>query len=211
MHIKLERLEKYINGEIDGEEKAEIEEHLRECLECWESSLSLRELNFFEDMGTEATSDEKRKILATVTKPKKKKIPLARILIQFLENGRVLMSSSGQDSLDNQMVSYDFQTRSGSKAGGLSITRHFGDYRVDVILTPTESDKDFQLALDINKDEKISVDLFSGSERLETILDLRKQKTFTSLIKKTSDLELIFKKGKEELFQINIHLKQQKS
>ena len=67
MHPELEKINEYIKNNLSSEDELEIQEHLKSCQDCFNSYMSIKEINFFEAHTENADEKLKNKIMNIVS------------------------------------------------------------------------------------------------------------------------------------------------
>ncbi len=191
-----------IQGYIEGSEDSVLKAHLQECKDCFHTYVSLKEALFMMKRGEKVTAREEAAVLSLVRSQNRNHV---RIILRFLGD-RVLIASSGQETLDFQGFEAAFSYRGSNLQGPISVTRKVGDREITVVLVPDSDGKRFTVSLSLKEDENLEVSLFSGGEELEIIPDLTKQKLFDATIPSRGSCDLVFRKEGAEVCTVNLTL-----
>lgn len=196
----------YIRGQLPEKEHEALEKRLRGDKQLFRVYTELKEGLFWQQQDMQPSAELKQAVQKMVEQEQSRpSYPFVRIIIRFLKDS-VMVSSAGQDNLDFNGVMAKFAYRGDSHAGPITINRNINGHEVNIVLTPIPNSRRFLLAVNLADSEGVQASLKEDGEELETLQDLAQERMFRSQIQSRGKVELIFARGGEELFAVELSL-----
>ncbi len=211
-HLDESQLTRYIEGTISDEKlKKEIRTHLKECVQCFNRYIDLKETIYFMTKGDKMPDTVLEKIISLEKKEPKRKLSL----IVYYTKKAMRVFSEDNFELKSRFIDVSYAVRGEEKKDenedGIILFKKIGDYKVTLNIIKQPVKNYFTLAVDVlYKEEKASnITVFLKENQIEIeSIDLDKKNQFLSELD-SSSYEMVFISQEEELFSINLKLQEE--
>ena len=198
----ISRIQAYIEGSLDELDAAVVKEEIQKSKELFNIYVELKEADFLIKKGKKASKTLENRVLKMV---RQNSIPHYKYILRMLKD-EIIVISGDQEKLGFTGVKANFAYRSETVTESVIINRQIDGHKLSIVVTPTESAKEFSIAVVFENNDAFDVSLMKNSAEIERIKDTSVQKMFASRIGGDSDIDLVFRKDGAVLFTVSLQL-----
>jgi len=208
-HLNNKELSAYLSGTVSNTVRDDIAGHLKECTDCFQLYMNMREAIFLQKGGEVIPAKMRDSLLQRIRETKQSHIS---IIVRFLKD-KIVVFSGDQDSLSYQGLKASFAFRdvtedilTQSKEGPISITRVIEEREVTITIHPLPQKNKIGLSLLVKPTESLQASVSFDGEVCETIPDIAKQSMLSTQLPRQGELDIKFSKQNQTIFTITLNL-----